>query len=74
MGCRWEGQADGPEEATVVRVALVYDDVLRPDTTGVHCRAALEGLCEVRHFLPQDLGPRSSPQFAVNGSGHERSG
>ena len=46
-----------------MRVALIYDDLLRPDTTGVHCRAALEGLCEVRHFLPRDLGQMPTEGF-----------
>jgi len=38
-----------------MRVALIYDDTVRPDTTGVHCREALEGLAEVIHFLPRDI-------------------
>src|SRR5262245_52682538 len=34
------------------RVALIFDDRLRPDTTGVHVRRALAGLGEVVHFQP----------------------
>ena len=37
------------------RIALLYDDIVRPDTTGVHCRNALEKLCEVTHFQPTEL-------------------
>jgi hypothetical protein len=38
-----------------MRIALIYDDTVRPDTTGVHCREALEGLAEAVHFLPRDI-------------------
>jgi hypothetical protein len=31
-------------------VAVIFDDRLRPDTTGVHCRSALRELVEVAHF------------------------
>src|SRR3954467_5406827 len=34
------------------RVALVFDDSIRPDTTGVHGRRALAGLVEVVHSRP----------------------
>ena len=33
------------------RVAVIYDDRERPETTGVYCRRALESLVEV-------VGPR----------------
>src|SRR6266851_3403236 len=36
-------------------VALIYDDQVRPDTTGGYCRRALESLVEVKHFLPAQL-------------------
>jgi spore maturation protein CgeB len=37
-------------------IALIYDDTLRPDTTGVHCRQALVELGhEVVHVLPPQL-------------------
>jgi FkbM family methyltransferase len=39
----------------IQRVALIYDDQARPDTTGVYCRRALGKLAEVEHFLPADL-------------------
>jgi hypothetical protein len=37
---------------TICRVALIFDDRLRPDTTGVYVRRALAGLVEVVHFQP----------------------
>ena len=37
------------------RVALIYDDRPRPETTGVYCRRALESLVEVVHFRPDEL-------------------
>src|SRR5207248_6017858 len=33
-------------------VALIFDDRLRPDTTGVYVRRALAQLVEVVHFQP----------------------
>jgi hypothetical protein len=35
------------------RVAVIFDDRLRPDTTGVHCRKALAQLVEVVHYHPE---------------------
>jgi protein-L-isoaspartate O-methyltransferase len=40
------------------RVALVFDDRNRPDTTGVYCRRALAGLVDCVHVRPDALGPR----------------
>ena len=37
------------------RVALIYDDQVRHDTTGVYCRRALESLVETVHFRPEEL-------------------
>ncbi len=34
------------------RVAIIYDDTARPETTGAYCLRALRGLADVRHFLP----------------------
>jgi len=39
----------------IQRVALVYDDRPRPETTGVYCRRALAEWVEVTHFLPEQL-------------------
>jgi len=38
------------------RVAIVFDNRARPETTGVYCRRALGSLVEVEHFLPAELG------------------
>ncbi|MBM3498560.1 MAG: glycosyltransferase, partial [Armatimonadetes bacterium] len=46
-----------------MRLALVFDDRARPDTTGVHCRDALEELCEVRHFRPDELSRLATHGF-----------
>ena len=40
---------------SIRRVALIYDDKVRPDTTGTHCRSALGELVEVVHFHPSEL-------------------
>src|SRR5579884_1623326 len=37
------------------RIAVIFDDETRPDTTGVYCRKALECLAKVQHFRPSDL-------------------
>jgi GT2 family glycosyltransferase/tetratricopeptide (TPR) repeat protein len=39
----------------IQRVAIIYDDQARPDTTGVYCRRALESLVEVEHVPPEEL-------------------
>jgi hypothetical protein len=51
-----------------VRVALIFDDTLRPDTMGVYCRRALGELVRVRHFLPEHLEqiPASGFDLYVN--------
>ena len=38
---------------TIRRVAAIFDDRIRPDTTGVYVRRALAGLVEVVHFRPE---------------------
>jgi len=37
------------------RVALIFDSVQRPETTGVYCLRALRQLVEVTHFQPSEL-------------------
>jgi len=39
----------------IQRVALIYDDRARPETTGVYCLRALGRLVEVEHFQPDEL-------------------
>lgn len=36
------------------RVAIIYDDTDRPETTGGYCRRALQELTDVEHFLPSE--------------------
>jgi FkbM family methyltransferase len=50
------------------RVAIIYDDKVRPDTTGFYCRRALGGLVEVEHFLPAELAriPRREFDLYLN--------
>jgi GT2 family glycosyltransferase/tetratricopeptide (TPR) repeat protein len=38
-----------------MRIAIVFENQIRPDTTGGYCLRALQGLAEVEHFLPDDL-------------------
>ncbi len=38
-----------------IRVAIIYDDTARPETTGVYCRRALGELADVEHFLPTEM-------------------
>lgn len=40
---------------SIQRVALIYDDTVRADTTGTHCRSALEEFVDVVHFKPSEL-------------------
>lgn len=37
------------------RIALIYDNSVRKDTTGEYCKRALQKLCKVDHFLPADI-------------------
>jgi hypothetical protein len=39
----------------IQRVAIIFDNQLRPDATGVYCLRALEKFLAVRHFLPEQL-------------------
>src|SRR5579872_1054760 len=48
---------------SIERVAVIFDNTARPDTTGVYCRRALGQLVEVEHFLPSDLDRLSREKF-----------
>jgi SAM-dependent methyltransferase len=50
------------------RVALIFDDKDRPETTGVYCRRALESLVEVVHFRADELAsiPRTGFVLYLN--------
>lgn len=39
----------------ITKVALIYNDKPRPETTGFYCRRALGQLVDVEHFLPSEL-------------------
>ncbi len=43
-----------------MKIAIVFDNQRRPDTTGFYCLRALRRRHEVTHFLPQDLS-RAEP-------------
>ena len=40
---------------TIKRIAIVFDNSLRPETTGLYCRRALEQFVATEHILPKDL-------------------
>jgi 2-polyprenyl-3-methyl-5-hydroxy-6-metoxy-1,4-benzoquinol methylase len=48
----------------IQRVALIFDDRHRPETTGVYCRQALSQLVEVEHFRAADIS--RLPQQALD--------
>lgn len=50
------------------RIALIFDNVVRPDTTGGYCLKALRELHDVRHFLPDQMQtiPRSGFDLYLN--------
>ena len=52
----------------VRRIALIYDDKDRPETTGVYCRRALKPLVDVVHFRADELVsiPRSGFDLYLN--------
>jgi GT2 family glycosyltransferase/tetratricopeptide (TPR) repeat protein/2-polyprenyl-3-methyl-5-hydroxy-6-metoxy-1,4-benzoquinol methylase len=41
---------------SITRIALIYDDQSRPETTGTYCKRALSQLAEVRHYRPAEIG------------------
>jgi GT2 family glycosyltransferase/tetratricopeptide (TPR) repeat protein len=49
-------------------VAIIFDNKVRPDTTGVYCRRGLGQLVEVEHFLPTELSriPRQGFDLYLN--------
>ncbi len=48
---------------TIRRVAIIFDDHLRPETTGNYCLDALKQLLLVEHIRPIDLHRVSSNEF-----------
>ena len=57
----------GPAMA-IRRVALIFDGVQRPETTGVYCHRALGRLVEVEHFQPGEIDriPRAGFDLYLN--------
>jgi 2-polyprenyl-3-methyl-5-hydroxy-6-metoxy-1,4-benzoquinol methylase len=53
---------------TIRRVAIIFDNQARPETTGGYCVRALEGLARAQHFLPSQLGrvPRQGFDLYLN--------
>ena len=47
----------------ILRVAIIFDNRLRSDTTGTYCRRALGQLCIVEHFLPAELHRKDAQGF-----------
>ena len=45
------------------RVAIVFDNSLRPETTGFYCRRALGQLVDAEHVLPIELGRIETGRF-----------
>ncbi len=39
----------------IKRVAIIFDTTLRPETSGVYCKRALERHVQVQHFQPHEL-------------------
>jgi O-antigen biosynthesis protein len=52
----------------VRRVAVIFDSVQRPETTGGYCLRASRNLLEVEHFQPTELDriPRSGFDLYLN--------
>jgi GT2 family glycosyltransferase/tetratricopeptide (TPR) repeat protein/2-polyprenyl-3-methyl-5-hydroxy-6-metoxy-1,4-benzoquinol methylase len=53
---------------SVRRVAVIFDNKARPETTGTYCLRALKSLAGVEHFLPSDLSrvPRQEFDLYLN--------
>jgi len=56
---------ESSQESSVQRVAIIFDNTRRQDTTGVHCLRALEKIVDVRHFLPSQLADISPNDFGL---------
>ncbi len=49
----------GPPKGTPysqLRIALIFDNLIRRDTTGIYCLRALRQLTHVSHYMPWELG------------------
>jgi O-antigen biosynthesis protein len=52
----------------IQRVAIIFDDQARPETTGVYCLRALVGLIDTQHFRPEQIDqiPRDGFDLFLN--------
>jgi GT2 family glycosyltransferase/2-polyprenyl-3-methyl-5-hydroxy-6-metoxy-1,4-benzoquinol methylase/tetratricopeptide (TPR) repeat protein len=52
----------------VRRIAIVFDNNARPETTGIYCLRALKEFVEIEHFLPSELSeiPRNDFDLFLN--------
>ncbi|QDU10762.1 glycosyltransferase [Gimesia aquarii] len=48
---------------TIKRIALIFDNQARPETTGFYCRRALGSLVEVEHFIPEEISEIPTGKF-----------
>jgi hypothetical protein len=46
-------------------VAIIFDTTLRPETSGVYCKRALERHVEVQHFQPHELDQMPTTGFEL---------
>ena len=47
----------------IKRIAVIFDNKTRPETTGFYCRRALGKIAEVEHFLPEEIPEIPAEQF-----------
>lgn len=48
---------------SIQRLAVIFDNSLRPETTGFYCQRALAEIADVTHFLPTQLSTIDPQQF-----------
>jgi|GEM_PF-2880738 len=53
----------GLERLRTQRVALIFDNVVRPDTTGIYCLRALRSIAQVTHVQPSELAALNRGDF-----------
>jgi GT2 family glycosyltransferase/tetratricopeptide (TPR) repeat protein len=59
----WPQAIERRAKMGIERVAVIFDNTLRPDTTGTYCRRALGKLVDVEHFLPNELSRLRHEKF-----------
>lgn len=48
---------------TTARIALIFDNQARPETTGFYCRRAFGKFVDVEHFLPEEISEIPEGKF-----------